>query len=610
MLNGRDASAGGKVSVQDSADASGGDSAPGSEWAPPAERVTADFAAASRLARALRGTMSRAQHVCRLRRTAADVTLVEYSGDAGARLGLSGVSSCKHRMCPYCAPKWQRTRTDEVRDAISNWGPARSYFVTLTMRHHRGLPLPLLYRLLRDAWGHLWSGRGGQEAAASIGGRPESVRAMDQTWSEEHGWHPHIHGVIFAQREGTSDEELAEVLHERWTGGLRAALKRFRRLCKRILGGTPCRVVDCPVCTGAKDGAALTPAELREHDLLVATTRRRGEPCGVVNCRLCSGEREIREFPDECPHYRERATRVFGTKLIPRRLPLRESVRRVSIALRKFSLESIAPSRERAVRVERIGSAEEVSKYLPKLMGDEFFSKVGLELAGAGKVGKLRGDGLWHYSLWDVALLAADRRNPLKEHARSAWKAQFWATRGMQAITFSDRVALGLDADPYADGNEPPEAAADEVSRAVGAVAGRAWDRETDTRGHDLLIELANAHRRGVLAAVPYVTTLAPIHGDPIARPPPPRGPPPEERERRRAERRIEAERRGARIFGGALRNLTADHVDRSVFREEMRYTLRALLGLPLDRRERVAARNGTSIGGADAQVEPGVKGV
>jgi hypothetical protein len=527
--------------------------------------------------------MRRAQETCRLRRISPSVQLVEYAKDGRSRINVQGVHTCKSPLCPLCAPKWQRVRAEEVGTAMTKWPRNRLAFASLTMRHHRFQSLHIQHRLLRDAYGHMWSGRAGQAFRELLGGKPESIRAHDRTWSREHGWHPHLHAVLFLKREGLSETELRSALLDRWRDCLRAGLRRFVRLSKRILAGKPCRDPVCPVCTGA--GPVLTAEQVRAHDLGC-----NGRLCPELGkgCPVCDVPISTRLFPDECPTLRERATRVFGAKLIKRRVPLRDGVRQVAILLRQFSEVSIAPGDEdpaaeaferHGVDVQYVRAADLVADYVVKL-GVGFFERAGLELAGAGKLGKLGTDGIQHFGQWEVARLVASHGHPLRDEARRAWKHLHDATWGTQTLTISNRDALGLGPDPYADGNEPAEQATDETTRCLGEIDARAWDPLSRARKHELLAELATAHENGVLAGVPFLRPPPdPTHAEPVARPPPQTGPPREERERRRQERLLEAQRRGAAIFGGALRKNTENETDNSLFREELCHRLDLVLG-------------------------------
>lgn len=420
------------------------------------------------LANGLKPLMARPQQQCRLINTADTVQLVEHSTDVEARLSLNGVATCKSPLCALCAPKWQRTRSDEISRAIDNWeerGAGRVFFPSLTWRHNPKMDLALQHRLGRHAHGNLWSGRKGQAAAAALGGKPESIRAHDRTWSNAHGWHPHIHALLFLQGSCISEGELFEVLDERWRDSLVSSLRAFKRLPQRILTGRGCKRDDCSECTKP-------PAER-----------------------------------DECPHLRDRATRMFGVRLVPRwkndrdgrrvRASLHDSMRRIELMLRVFTEENIKPSRAHGVHVERVRDTERVSGYL---------SKLGLELAAsASKEGKEGSDGLKHFGQWAVAQLACDDSHPLYRPAQIAWRQLFQATRGTQTITFSSRERLGLDADPYAEGEEPPEAIEGEVSCCIGEIDAVEYRKQAKAKGHALIGEIGGAYAGGNLDSLPYV---------------------------------------------------------------------------------------------------------
>ncbi|MET0412434.1 MAG: protein rep, partial [Polyangiaceae bacterium] len=195
---------------------------------------------ASLLAAALRGLMGRSQQRCRLWVVAPEVTLRRFTSGDGTknRLVFEGVHTCKSNNCPLCVRKWERTRAGEIQTAVSNWlnKCLPVVFGTFTMKHHPGMPLSLQHRLLTKAYGELWSGRKGRAFAELVGGKPESVRAHDTTWSLEHWWHPHLHSLMFFHALGMTTWQLAEIMDVRWRESLAAALRSFKRLIERMIG--------------------------------------------------------------------------------------------------------------------------------------------------------------------------------------------------------------------------------------------------------------------------------------------------------------------------------------------------------------------------------------
>lgn len=82
--------------------------------------------------------------------------------------------------------------------------------VTLTVRHHEGMPLRSLARGLMQAWRRTRQGGATQRIwAARV---KASVRASEITRGS-HGWHPHLH--VLLHTDGFTDEEKATLL-ERW----------------------------------------------------------------------------------------------------------------------------------------------------------------------------------------------------------------------------------------------------------------------------------------------------------------------------------------------------------------------------------------------------------
>lgn len=474
--------------------------------------------------------MGFAQDTCRLRAVSPTLQLVRYVTPEAARMGLHGVHTCKSPLCPYCAPKWQRTRSDEITQAIDRWplGPEGVFFVTLTMRHNRRMALSLQHRLLTAAFGSLWGGKPGKKAAAKLGGKPESVRAHDRTWSLERGWHPHIHALLFTNNAELGTDELARLLDKRWPQVLASSLRRARALCRRILTGsdrihfdgphdeqgTPserggCGRRDCRVCQ--------VPFVGPRREIAYAGPLREDESRRVLRGDLLGSYPLPRaEQVGECWHFRERLTRLFGVRLVPRTrkqqtgltpegkalwsdvaIPLRDSALRLLHMLEPFTAKSIRPTRSHGAYVERMRSRERLPNYLAKL---------GLELASSlDKMGSVDSQGIRHYGLKEVQWLACTEDQPLYEPARKAYSQLFWATRGTQTITFSDREALGLPEDPYAEGQEPDEQKPDETRECIGIIQATAFKARVEQVGHGVIAELSSAYDRGELGALPYV---------------------------------------------------------------------------------------------------------
>jgi hypothetical protein len=525
---------------------------------------------ASVLASSLRKLMGRSQEKCRLWVVAPTVTLVEYvSGKGQTRLVFEGVSTCKSQNCPLCVRKWEKTRQAEIQAAVGNWlrKDLPVIFASLTMRHHRGMPLALSSRILGKAFGGLWSGNKGKKFAAAVGGKPHYVRAHDLTWSLEEWWHPHLHALFFhtAELDLTLDE-LEELLTERWREALPAALRSMKKLVKRLigdekkqLGAGPCRVHKRfakhvrqrgKLCSSGvalrqriEDGEPIEEhhqcsdcmLELGLRALETQQKPRKKKGKGYVVVDVCTPEpiELVGVIPEpgdrllhgewleetcsacmfrtgECSHNRDRAVRAFGKELVPDHVPLKDSLIRVRKMLRTFTEDNILPTAERGVVLDRIHKGDpfdQVAGYLPKL------GAIGFELASSStKLGRVDDRGRRHYSKWEVGHLTTIRaEKPLQEAARRAWRQMYKATRGLSGILFSDREALGLGLDPYANGNEPPEIDVDEneTTRVVGQVDKPVWCGMARQHGHALIGAVVSAHRAGTLQKMSWL--LPPI---------------------------------------------------------------------------------------------------
>jgi hypothetical protein len=243
----RSRSVAGKISVHRSRDAPKRRRT-GSQARPSAAKPSAasSFRVAARLQRAVASELSEHVRQCRKRRHAPKVSVYEYkSAERGERVATEGTATCKSRLCTFCRVKWQRVRSGEIKTAIDFWengGHRRVFFVTVTMRHNKSLSLGLMRRLLTKAWGSLWSGRDGQELAKKVGGKPEMIRADDDTYSFEAGWHPHGHGLMFMQDDQLTAEQLEELIAARWREALVAALETFKDQIAAVLERDRCRM--------------------------------------------------------------------------------------------------------------------------------------------------------------------------------------------------------------------------------------------------------------------------------------------------------------------------------------------------------------------------------
>ena len=117
------------------------------------------------------------------------------------RAFFSGTEICASAWaCPVCSAKIAERRAEEIRRAVDAWIAEGGIclFVTLTVPHELVDALAPMVQRFRRALQLFRGGRGGKainDALASIG----LVRAMETTWGDEHGFHPHSHEIWFCR---------------------------------------------------------------------------------------------------------------------------------------------------------------------------------------------------------------------------------------------------------------------------------------------------------------------------------------------------------------------------------------------------------------------------
>lgn len=415
------------------------------------------------LANGLRGLMGRAQATCRLKRMQATVQLTEIhdrkTGDN--RLSLSGTATCKSPLCPLCVPALMRVRTEEIKHAIDVWGAERTWFATFTVRHNKRMHLMLLHRMLTLAFGNLFSGRAGQDLSRELGGptvrtrspflngedgppraqKPYSIRAHDRTWSERHGWHPHLHTLLFMHGELEQDRVL-ELLTQRWKVSAAKAVAAMKELVHRALN----------------------------------------EP--------------------ESDDLRSRCEKTFGKRIFSKGRTLKDAATPLNKGLQAFTETAVMPLDAYGVKVERVREPGEVAKYLAKLgceltgMGD----KRGKVVNEGGRI--VEHFGLWQ--LAGVACSHGHPFRQLARAAWGDIYRATFGTQTL-TFSQGSRAAFGLDKLDDDDITQEGVMSATEEQRLLGYIEGAEWDRIKREQGHGLLATLYNAHKLGVLESLPYV---------------------------------------------------------------------------------------------------------
>lgn len=142
---------------------------------------------------------------------------VRQSCESG-RCYYSGLMACGSVwVCPVCASKIQKVRAAELRQAIAAAGSLglSVAMLTVTIPHTRHDDLGDLLKGFTGALGALLRGRTWVTKLRPEYGIAGYVRALEVTWGEASGWHPHAHILLFLDPKADL-EQLADRLFPSW----------------------------------------------------------------------------------------------------------------------------------------------------------------------------------------------------------------------------------------------------------------------------------------------------------------------------------------------------------------------------------------------------------
>lgn len=171
---------------------------------------------------------------------AAPAVRVEEDEQGNRSAWWTGVLRCgRQHSCPVCAAKKAAERASELTDMMraDSAGPGWR-MLTLTFSHQRGEALAELLDRMTKAFRAWRSTR----AVRELFDRRVSAtaRAIEVTWSDRNGWHPHIHLLVRSERWTEDEQWTAE---KEWIGRIRS------------LAGVALRWSDCGATYLAKLGA-------------------------------------------------------------------------------------------------------------------------------------------------------------------------------------------------------------------------------------------------------------------------------------------------------------------------------------------------------------------
>lgn len=140
------------------------------------------------------------------------------------RAGFTGLSRCGSVwVCPVCSRKVSAQRADEIsgvlRAVTTSGGSAM--LLTLTVGHQRGMPLKNLWSAIGKSWAAVIGGAPWKKMQAEFGVLGW-CRTVEVRLSARNGWHPHVHALVFFDRELSEDSMrvLCEKMWNRWSCNL------------------------------------------------------------------------------------------------------------------------------------------------------------------------------------------------------------------------------------------------------------------------------------------------------------------------------------------------------------------------------------------------------
>jgi len=135
---------------------------------------------------------------------------------------FTGLAKCDNPFyCPVCAPVQLIDKSNEIKSIVSNFLEENenhtTLMVTQTFSHSIDDKLKPLIQLLTKVNGSLKAGRFRKDLEANFGFF-SAIRAIESTYSDVHGWHPHLHEIWFFKKKLTVSDvlNLKDVLFKKY----------------------------------------------------------------------------------------------------------------------------------------------------------------------------------------------------------------------------------------------------------------------------------------------------------------------------------------------------------------------------------------------------------
>lgn len=135
---------------------------------------------------------------------------------------IAGAEHCANPWCcPICTPIIRSRRAKDLRTAVERWMSVEGHgmwFLTLTVPHGKTDSLDVLLLLVSAAWSRMRGSQAWRRYARDYA-IEHYVRAAEITWSTRHGWHPHLHILLFTASRTVPDRKR---ITEMWAANLHA----------------------------------------------------------------------------------------------------------------------------------------------------------------------------------------------------------------------------------------------------------------------------------------------------------------------------------------------------------------------------------------------------
>lgn len=140
--------------------------------------------------------------------------------------GKASIANLEHCAspwaCPICAPIIRMKRGMDLQQAANRW-QAEGHglvFATLTRPHTRGERLEQGMDIITVSWSTMIASQRWRLFKKTYA-VTHWARSIEITWNPSHGWHAHIHALLFIDRPNPHIKELQNNLYDLWNTMLR-----------------------------------------------------------------------------------------------------------------------------------------------------------------------------------------------------------------------------------------------------------------------------------------------------------------------------------------------------------------------------------------------------